>query len=140
MLLVKQAHEDWQQKTLLMRWNEKDGRSVMFFVTGEAYAFFNAMETMRIYEGTLRPTSVQNATRSQKYGITSNVEVYCKFPTKFTLSKTVWPLRQFYDFIDWDAFNQKDAGALIDVIGRAKKPRRKQWFQLTKGHAHADQW
>ena len=61
MLLVKQAHEDWQQKTLLMRWIEKDGGSVMFFVTGEAYAFFNAMETMRIYEGTLRPTSVQNA-------------------------------------------------------------------------------
>ena len=125
MLLVKQPHDDWQQKTLLLRWVEKDGGSVMFYVTGEAYAFFDAMETMRIYEGTIRSTSIQNATRSQKYGITSNLEVYFKFPTKFTLSKTIWPLKQFYDFIDWDAFNQKDAGALIDVIGRAEKLQKK---------------
>ena len=65
-----------------------------------------------------------------------------KRATNFTLSKHAWPLKHEYDFQDWEALNQKEDGALIDLIGRAVGPPdevpnptlRKATLTLTNGN------
>ena len=119
MLIVKAHRTDYDTPTLLLRWLEQNGASVAFFVTGEARDLFLHMETMCIYEGEVRGTCVQNAHKSVRYGVSSNVEVNLKYVTNFTLSKHAWPLKHAYAFQDWEGLNQQKDGVLIDFIGRA---------------------
>ena len=83
MLIVKEHRTDYDTPTLLLRWSEQNGANVAFFVTGEARNLFLHMETMCIYEGEIRGTCVQNANRSLRYGVASNVEVHLKYLTNF---------------------------------------------------------
>ena len=122
MLIVKDDRTDYDPPTLLLRWVEQNGASVAFFATGEARKSFLNMETMCIYEGEIRGTCVQNANRSLRYGVASNVEVHLKYLTNFVLSKHAWPLKHAYAFQDWESLNQQKDGVLIDFIGRAVGP------------------
>ena len=119
MLILKEHRTDYDTPTLLLRWSEQNGANVAFFVTGEARNLFLHMETMCIYEGEIRGTCVQNANRSLRYGVASNVEVHLKYLTNFVLSKHAWPLKHAYAFQDWESLNQQKDGVLIDFIGRA---------------------
>ena len=142
MLIVKDDRTDYDQPTLLLRWAEQNGANVAFFVTGEARNAFLHMDTMCIYEGEIRATCVQNANKTLRYGVASNVEVNLKHVTNFTLSQHAWPLKHDYAFQDWEALNQKEDGALIDLIGRAVGPPdevpnptlRKATLTLTNGN------
>ena len=79
---------------------------------------FSGLEVGRIYDIEVPGACVKSCTDQNKIGVRNNVEVRSAMPLKCTLSTTSWPLRAEYDFIDWEALDQKANSTCVDVMGR----------------------
>ena len=108
----------WAEETKLLRFVEKNGCSTVFTITKEALRSFSHMEMWRIYDIEVPGKCVRTCTNQSKTGVHNNLEVRAAFPLVFTLSKTAWPCRATYAFVDWEDLNQKPNDSFVDLVGR----------------------
>ena len=132
-MLVAQGQPQWAEKTVLMRFMEREGCSTPFIISKDALKSFVSVEMWRIYDIVVPGKCVKNCNALDKYGIRSAVEVRMCYNVTVSLAANAWPTRPQYVLASWEDINQVENDKYIDLIGRVlKTPTMDQNSSISK--------
>jgi hypothetical protein len=118
MLVAKDSPTGWNDETLLCRFMESNGAETAFILTQEALTAFQNCEIGRIYDLEINGSCVKPYQGMSKFGVPACQEIRARLHCKIQLSKSAWPAKPQYNFIEWETLNQKQNGDFVDILGR----------------------
>ena len=117
-MLVTKEVPNWNAKTLLCRFMEKNGTETAFILSEGAIQSFEGCKEDSIYDLEIPGTCVRVRHGASKFGVFGPVEIRAKLPCKVQLSETRWIPTPTYEFVAWGTLQQKHDGDFIDIVGR----------------------
>jgi len=117
LLMMKAKPVKWNEATLLMRFVNAAGGSIMFQFTKEAAVGMDVLEKGRVYNIDVPGSCVKSVSGLTKYGIPSRVEVRAVRALPFSIAQQGFPPCAKYRFLDWEEINQQPDGSFVDVAG-----------------------
>lgn len=118
MLMAKSKPSNWSTSTLLCLFEEKTGARTVIVATEAAMESLLTCDVGRIYDVLIPGKCVKVASGKQTYGHRISQEVHTKRPLTVDGSLETWSSIFKYSFIDWQLLDQKEAGSVVDIIGR----------------------